>query len=94
VAFGTDAGIYPHGDNTRQFHSMVQYGMTPMQAIRSATMNASVLMGWQDKTGTIEKGKFADIIAVRGDPISNIRLLENIHFVMKGGEIIKNEVSH
>ncbi|MCI0617306.1 amidohydrolase family protein, partial [bacterium] len=94
MAFGTDGGIYPHGVNARQFYYMIQYGMTPMQAIKAATLNASELMGWQDQIGTIEKGKLADIIAVRGDPISNIRLLENTQFVMKGGEIVKNEISH
>jgi imidazolonepropionase-like amidohydrolase len=92
MAFGTDGGVYPHGDNAKQFHYMVKYGMTPMQAILAATKTASVLIGWQDKVGTIEAGKFADIIAVRKDPLVNIEALENVDFVMKGGEVIKNNL--
>lgn len=92
MAFGTDGGVYPHGDNALQFRYMVQYGMTPMQAIQAATVNAAELLGWKDRVGSIEEGKFADIIAVRKDPLSDIRALEHVDFVMKGGVIIKNEI--
>ena len=92
MAFGTDGGVYPHGDNARQFAYMVEYGMTPMQAIRAATVNAAELMGWKDRVGSIEPGKLADLIAVSGDPLSDIRLLERVGFVMKGGAVVKNEL--
>jgi imidazolonepropionase-like amidohydrolase len=92
VAFGTDGGVYPHGDNAKQFHYMVKYGMTPMQAIQAATRTAATLIGWQDKVGTIEAGKFADIIAVKKDPLAGIEALENVDFVMKGGAVIKNNL--
>ncbi|WNH09914.1 metal-dependent hydrolase family protein [Thalassobellus suaedae] len=90
IAFGSDAGVYPHGWNGKQFYHMVKWGMTPMQAIQSATINASDLMGWEDKVGSIAVGKYADIIAVVGNPIDDIKLLENVQFVMKGGEVFKN----
>jgi imidazolonepropionase-like amidohydrolase len=92
IAFGTDGGVYPHGDNAKQFHYMVKYGMTPMQAIQAATRTAATLIGWPDKVGTIEAGKFADIIAVRKDPLAGIEALENVDFVMKGGVIVKNNL--
>lgn len=92
VAFGTDGGVYPHGDNAKQFHYMVKYGMTPMQAIQAATRTAAELIGWEDKVGTIEEGKFADIIAVRKDPLTNIEALESVDFVMKGGTVVKNNL--
>jgi imidazolonepropionase-like amidohydrolase len=92
MAFGTDGGVYPHGDNARQFRYMVQYGMNPMQAIQAATINAAELLGWKDRVGSIEAGKYADIIAVRKDPLSDIRTLEQVDFVMKGGVIIKNDI--
>ncbi len=91
IAYGTDAGVYPHGWNGKQFFHMVRWGLTPMQAIQSATINAADLLGWDDRVGTIESGKFADIVAVRNDPLVNISELENINFVMKGGSVIKNE---
>lgn len=90
IAFGTDAGVYPHGWNARQFKYMVEWGMTPMQAIRSATLNASKLLGWENKVGSIKKGKLADIIATGENPIENISSLENVMFVMKGGIVYKN----
>ncbi len=90
MAFGTDAGVYPHGDNARQFKYMVQYGMTPLQAIQAATRSAAEALGWQDHVGTVEAGKFADLIAVGGDPLGEIRVLESVSFVMKGGEVAKN----
>ncbi len=92
MAFGTDGGVYPHGDNGRQFAYMVQYGMTPMQAIQAATVNAADLLGWQDRVGSIEPGKYADLIAVSGDPLADIRVLEKVGFVMKGGTVYRNEI--
>jgi imidazolonepropionase-like amidohydrolase len=91
MAFGTDGGVYPHGDNAKQFAYMVEYGMSPMQAIRAATVNAAELMGWKDRVGSVEPGKFADLIAVSGDPLSDIRALEKVAFVMKGGVVVKND---
>ncbi|MDB5202744.1 MAG: hypothetical protein JWQ27_2153 [Ferruginibacter sp.] len=92
IAFGTDAGVFPHGLNARQFVYMVKAGFTPMQAIQSATVNAADLLGLTSKIGSIEKGKFADIIAVTGNPLDDISLLEKVSFVMKGGVVYKNEV--
>jgi len=91
MSFGTDAGVCPHGINARQFAFMVKYGMTPMQAIQSATTNAADLLGKPDLLGSLRPGKYADIIAVSGDPLENIRLLENVKFVMKEGKIYKQE---
>jgi imidazolonepropionase-like amidohydrolase len=93
MAFGTDGGVYPHGDNARQFAYMVKYGMTPMQAIRAATSDAAELLGWKDRVGSIEPGKYADLIAVGGDPLADVRALESVGFVMKGGEVVKNELA-
>jgi imidazolonepropionase-like amidohydrolase len=87
IAFGSDAGVFPHGISARQFAYMVQYGMTPMEAIQSATVVAAELMGWETDAGAIEPGMYADIIAVPGDPIADVRALENVSFVMKGGEV-------
>src|ERR1700722_4785811 len=91
IAFGTDAAVYPHGLNGHEFGKMVEMGMSPLQTIQAATVNASDLLGWADRVGTIEPGKFADIIAVQGDPLANVRVLENVQFVMKGGEVIKTQ---
>jgi imidazolonepropionase-like amidohydrolase len=93
MAFGTDAGVYPHGDNAKQFFYMVKYGLTPAQAIRSATFNASDLIGRAKDVGTIETGKYADIIAVSADPLQDVRALENVGFVMKGGVVYKDALS-
>ncbi|WP_435355355.1 amidohydrolase family protein [Emticicia sp. SJ17W-69] len=91
IAFGTDAGVYPHGDNAKQFYYMVKFGLTPVQAIQSATINAADLIGVKDKIGSISVGKFADIVAVDGDPIADITLLEKkLIFVMKDGIVYKN----
>jgi len=89
VAFGTDAAVYPHGLNAREFAVMVKLGMTPMKAIQSATIDAADLIGWTDRAGLIEPGHYADIIAVSGDPASNVSALEKVDFVMKGGKIVK-----
>jgi imidazolonepropionase-like amidohydrolase len=89
MAFGTDAGVYPHGDNARQFAYMVKYGMTPMQAIQAATINAADLLGWKDRVGSISPGKYADIIAVKGDPTADAAELTRVRFVMKGGAVVK-----
>jgi imidazolonepropionase-like amidohydrolase len=72
---------------------MVKYGLTPMQAIQSATVNAADLLGWKDRTGSITKGKWADIIAVDGDPTTDVTILEHVKFVMKSGKVYKNEAS-
>src|SRR5882762_5110537 len=91
VGFGTDAAVYPHGFNAHEFAVMVKLGLTPLQAIQSATINDADLLGWSDKVGTIEPGKWADIIAVDGDPLADVTTLERVKFVMKGGEVVKNE---
>ena len=91
IAFGTDAGVYPHGDNARQFGKMVEWGMQPLDAIRAATLNAADLIGWSDKVGSLEKGRLADLIAVDGDPLSDVKTLEKVKFVMKGGVVARND---
>jgi imidazolonepropionase-like amidohydrolase len=91
VAFGTDAAVYPHGLNGHEFGKMVEMGMSPLQTIQAATVNASELLGWADRVGTLEPGKLADIIAVQSDPLTNVRVLENVQFVMKGGEVVKRQ---
>jgi imidazolonepropionase-like amidohydrolase len=91
MAFGTDAGVYPHGDNAKQFFYMVKYGMTPAQAIRAATSSAADLVGRTKDVGSIEAGKFADIIAVSGDPLKDVTALESVSFVMKGGKVYKQD---
>jgi imidazolonepropionase-like amidohydrolase len=93
MAFGTDAGVYPHGDNAKQFFYMVKYGMTPAQAIRAATSNAAELIGRAKDVGTVEAGKYADLIAVTADPLADVRVLENVGFVMKGGVVYKDTIS-
>lgn len=90
IAYGTDAGVYPHGWNAKQFAKMVEWGMTPMKAIQASTVANADLFGWSDRIGSITPGKYADIIAVVGDPIQNIGVLENVSFVMKGGSVVKN----
>src|SRR6266404_3276441 len=91
VAFGTDAAVYPHGLNAREFAVMVKLGLTPLQAIQAATVNAADLLGWPGKVGSLEPGAWADIIAVEGDPLKDVTTLERVKFVMKGGEVIRNE---
>lgn len=92
MAFGTDGGVYPNGNNAKQFHYMVKFGMTPMQAIQAATVSAAELLGWQSAVGSIEPGKLADIIAVTGNPLADATLLEHVKFVMKGGKVVKNDL--
>ncbi len=89
MSFGTDASVCPFQDGAKQFAYMVQYGMTPMQAIQAATSNAADLLGHSSEFGSIKPGKYADLVAVAGDPLSNIRLLENVQFVMKDGKVYK-----
>lgn len=89
IVFGTDASIFPHGQNARQFAIMVQYGMTPWEAVRAGTIKAAELLGTNADVGSIKSGKFADLIAVRGDVLSDVSLLESVPFVMKGGTVIK-----
>ena len=91
IAFGTDAGVYPHGKNYMEFQYMVEAGMPPMEAIKAATVNAADLLGISDKTGSIVKGKFADIVAVNGDPLVDIKTIKNMAFVMKEGKIYTNQ---
>jgi imidazolonepropionase-like amidohydrolase len=89
IAFGTDAGVYPHGLNARQFKYMVKYGMTPMQAIQSATTSAAALMSKSADVGALSPGHYADMVAVATDPLANIAVLEHVDHVMKGGEVLR-----
>lgn len=91
LAYGTDAGVYPHGGNARQFAKQVEWGMSPLQAIRSATVNAADLIGWKDKVGAIKPGYYADMIAVAGDPLADVTRLEHVGFVMKGGKVVRGD---
>ena len=91
VAFGTDAAVYPHGLNAHEFAVYVKLGMTPAQAIQTATVNAADLLGWSDKVGSLEAGKWADLIAVDGDPLRDVTRLQQVRFVMKGGAVVKND---
>jgi imidazolonepropionase-like amidohydrolase len=91
VAFGTDAAVYPHGLNAHEFAVMVKLGLSPLQAIQAGTLNAADLLGWSGKVGTLDPGAWADVIAVDGDPVKDVTTLERVKFVMKGGEVVKNE---
>ncbi|MEM7001081.1 MAG: amidohydrolase family protein [Pseudomonadota bacterium] len=91
VVFGSDSGVYPHGDNGRQFARMVRFGMTPMQALQAATVNSAELLGWSDRVGQIQAGFYADIIAVPSSPLDDISIMESVSFVMKGGKVYKQE---
>jgi imidazolonepropionase-like amidohydrolase len=93
VALGTDAGVYPHGLNGGEFWSMVQLGLTPVQALQAGTVNAADLMGWSDRIGSVAPGKFADLVAVRGNPLDDVTLLQHVRFVMKDGVVYKNELA-
>jgi imidazolonepropionase-like amidohydrolase len=90
IAFGTDAGAFEHGTQAREFQLMVDYGMKPIEAIRAATVRASELLRMEKQIGSIEPGKFADIVAVEGDPLADITALQRVRFVMKGGEVYKS----
>jgi imidazolonepropionase-like amidohydrolase len=95
VALGTDAAVYPHGLNAHEVDVYVnQFGMTPLQGIQTGTINAADLMGWTAKTGTLEPGKWADVIAVTGDPLKDVKLLQSVKFVMKGGVVYKSPASN
>ena len=89
IVFGSDSAVYPHGLNARQFPIMVERGMTPLQAIQSATSLAAKFMGWEDRVGALEPGRFGDLIAVRGNPLTDITTLQNVAVVIKGGLIFK-----
>jgi imidazolonepropionase-like amidohydrolase len=91
IAFGTDAAVYPHGLNAGEFHVYVKLGMTPLAAIQTATINAADLLGWKDRVGALEPGKWADIVAVDSDPTKDVTILEHVKFVMKGGTVYKND---
>ena len=92
ISFGSGVGPFPHGTQAAEFEYLVKYGMTPAQAIQAATSVAAEMMGWQDQIGSIEKGKFADIVAVAGDPLRDIKELEHVGFVMKGGQVVRNDL--
>lgn len=89
IAFGTDSGVYPHGDNAKQFKYMVKYGLSPLDAIRAATLNSATLLGREKEIGSIAAGKFADMIAVEGDPLKNVEILTAVKAVMKSGASIR-----
>ena len=93
IIFGTDSGVYPHGDNAKQFAVMVQRGMSPMDAIKAATSVAARYIGWGKDVGSIAEGHFGDIVAVRGDPLSNISVLQDIDVVVKGGLVFKSDIA-
>ena len=90
IAFGTDAGVSKHGRNADEFELMVKYGMSPVEAIKAATVNAADLLGLSSEVGTIEPGKSADLIAVAGDPLADVRVLKSVVFVMARGEVVKD----
>jgi len=90
IAFGTDSGVSKHGTNAREFELMVKYGLGPEESIKTATVNAADLLGMYDKIGSIEIGKVADLIAVDGDPLTDISILKSVQFVMKSGVIYKD----
>ena len=94
VALGTDSAVYPHGLNAHEFEVYVRdYGMTPLAALQSGTLNGADLMGWTDRAGSLDPGKWADIIAVEGDPLQDIRILQHVPFVMKSGVVYKDEAA-
>jgi imidazolonepropionase-like amidohydrolase len=93
IGFGTGVGPFPHGIQTKEFEYMVKFGMTPAQVIRAATMVDAQMMGWSADIGSIERGKFADFVAVCGDPLADISELERVKFVMKGGQLLRNDLN-
>jgi imidazolonepropionase-like amidohydrolase len=92
IAYGTDSGVYPHGWNARQLPYMVRHGMTPMAALRSATVVAAELLGWQDRVGAVAPGRYADLLAVAGDPLADLGVLGDVRFVLRGGEVVVDRV--
>ena len=90
LVYGTDSGVYPHGENAKQFSRMVTYGMSTLEAIQSATIGASELLGLSEKVGQISPGFYADIIAVDDNPLVHLETLEKVTFVMKNGQVFKN----
>jgi imidazolonepropionase-like amidohydrolase len=94
IAYGTDSGVYPHGWNARQLPYMVRHGMTPMAALQSATVVAAELLGWQDRVGAIARGRYADLIAVPGDPLADLARLGDVRFVMQGGRVLKDPTAN
>jgi len=93
IAFGSGVGPFPHGAQIKEFAYMVKFGMTPLQVLRAATIGNAQMMGWESKIGSLEKGKFADIVAVCGDPLADITELERVKFVMKGGQVVRNDLA-
>ena len=89
MIFGTDGGVYPNGDNAKHFVTMVTWGMSPMQAIQAATVTAAEALGRPGDVGAIAVGRFGDLIAVAGDPLADVAVLQAVAFVMKGGEVVK-----
>ncbi|MGB5347200.1 MAG: amidohydrolase family protein [Woeseia sp.] len=92
IIYGTDAAVYPHGDNARQFAIMVAHGMTAMDAIKSATSLAAEYLGWSDEVGALAPGRFGDLIAVQGDPLKDVTVLQNVNVVIKGGLVFRNDL--
>jgi imidazolonepropionase-like amidohydrolase len=93
MAFGTDAGVYPYGDNAKQFAKIVEWGMKPIDAVRAATINAADLLGQAGKGGILEKSYYVDIVAVRDDPLEDVTILEDVSFIMKGGKVYRNDIA-
>ena len=91
IAFGTDATVIPHGTNAREFEALAAIGLSPAEALRSATVNAAKLLGWNDRIGAVRTGLLADLIAVDGDPLQDITALQRVHFVMKGGVVYRRD---
>ena len=89
MVFGTDAGVYPHGDNGKQFARMVKFGMTPMQAIQAATINSDPLLKQENSLGSLEAGRKADVVAVKGNPLDDMSLMEEVGLVIKDGHVVK-----
>jgi imidazolonepropionase-like amidohydrolase len=91
IALGTDAAVYPHGDNALEFVLLAADGMPPAQALRAGTSVAADLLGWSNKVGSLESGKLADLVAVPGNPLSDMKLTQSVFFVMKDGTIYRND---
>ncbi len=94
LAFGTDAGVFPHGENAREFAALVRLGVTPLEAIQAATVNGAELLGWSDRVGRVAPGMLADLIAVDGDLLTDITALERVRFVMQGGRVVRFDSRH